>query len=111
MNIPFHFTGLATLRIKESDRIEVLKREMRKLGFVIREENNSELLWDGERCEATMKPIDTYEDHRMAMAFAPAAVKFPGLRINNPEVVTKSYPNFWKDLQQAGFKIEIEEEE
>ena len=109
MNIPFHFTGLATLRIKESDRIEVLKREMRKLGFVIREEDNSELLWDGERCEATMKPIDTYEDHRMAMAFAPAAVKFPGLRINNPEVVTKSYPNFWKDLQQAGFKIEEEE--
>ncbi|WP_315368259.1 3-phosphoshikimate 1-carboxyvinyltransferase [Prevotella koreensis] len=109
MNIPFHFTGLATLRIKESDRIEVLKREMRKLGFVIREENNSELLWDGERCEATMEPIDTYEDHRMAMAFAPAAVKFPGLRINNPEVVTKSYPNFWKDLQQAGFKIEEEE--
>lgn len=109
MNIPFHFTGLATLRIKESDRIEVLKREMRKLGFVIREENNSELLWDGERCEATMEPIDTYEDHRMAMAFAPAAVKFPGLQINNPEVVTKSYPNFWKDLQQAGFKIEEEE--
>lgn len=109
MNIPFHFTGLATLRIKESDRIEVLKREMRKLGFVIREENNSELLWDGERCKATMEPIDTYEDHRMAMAFAPAAVKFPGLRINNPEVVTKSYPNFWKDLQQVGFKIEEEE--
>lgn len=109
MNIPFHFTGLATLRIKESDRIEVLKREMRKLGFVIREENNSELLWDGERCKATMEPIDTYEDHRMAMAFAPAAVKFPGLRINNPEVVTKSYPNFWKDLQQAGFKIKEEE--
>lgn len=109
MNIPFHFTGLATLRIKESNRIEVLKREMRKMGFVIREENNSELLWDGERCEATMEPIDTYEDHRMAMAFAPAAVKFPGLRINNPEVVTKSYPNFWKDLQQAGFKIEEEE--
>ena len=109
MNIPFHFTGLATLRIKESDRIEVLKREMRKMGFVIREENNSELLWDGERCEATMEPIDTYEDHRMAMAFAPAAVKFPELRINNPEVVTKSYPNFWKDLQQAGFKIEEEE--
>ena len=79
------------------------------MGFVIREENNSELLWDGERCEATMEPIDTYEDHRMAMAFAPAAVKFPGLRINNPEVVTKSYPNFWKDLQQAGFKIEEEE--
>ncbi|MDD7317364.1 MAG: 3-phosphoshikimate 1-carboxyvinyltransferase [Prevotella sp.] len=108
MGIPFHFTGLATLHIKESDRIEALKREMRKLGFVIREENGSELLWDGERCDATWEPIDTYEDHRMAMAFAPAAIKFPGLRINNPEVVTKSYPGFWKDMQQAGFIIEEE---
>ncbi|RRD02312.1 3-phosphoshikimate 1-carboxyvinyltransferase [Prevotella sp. OH937_COT-195] len=108
MNIPFRFTGLATLRIKESDRINALKREMSKLGFVIREENNSELVWDGERCTPTMDPIDTYEDHRMAMAFAPAAIKFPGLKINAPEVVTKSYPAFWEDLRHAGFIIEEE---
>ena len=106
MDIPFHFTGLSTLRIKETDRIEALKKEMRKLGFVIKDANDSELIWDGERCAPSMEPIDTYEDHRMAMAFAAAAIKYPGLRINNPEVVTKSYPDFWEHLQQAGFQIE-----
>jgi 3-phosphoshikimate 1-carboxyvinyltransferase len=50
--------------------------------------------------------IDTYEDHRMALAFAPAALHYEGLRINNPEVVTKSYPQYWKDLLQAGFQID-----
>lgn len=52
-----------------------------------------------------MEPINTYEDHRMAMALAPLAVKFPRLRINNPEVVTKSYPDFWEDLRKASFTI------
>ena len=106
MGIPFHFTGLSSLHIKETDRMEALIREMRKIGFVIKERNESELLWDGERCEPTMEPIDTYEDHRMALAFAPLCIKYPGLRINNPQVVTKSYPNFWNDLKQAGFIIE-----
>jgi 3-phosphoshikimate 1-carboxyvinyltransferase len=106
MNIPFHFTGLSTLRIKETDRIEALEKEMRKLGFVVKDANDSELIWDGEHCEPTMEPIDTYEDHRMAMAFAAASIRFPGLMINNPEVVTKSYPDFWEHLKQAGFTIE-----
>ena len=53
-----------------------------------------------------MPAIDTYEDHRMAMAFAPACIMFPGLRINNPEVVSKSYPGFWDDLKKAGFQIQ-----
>lgn len=105
MDIPFRFTGLASLKIKETDRIEALKRELRKLGYVLRDENGDTLIWDGTRCESTMEPIDTYEDHRMAMAFAPAAIKFPGLRINNPQVVTKSYPQFWDDLEHAGFTI------
>ncbi len=105
-NIPFRFTGLASLKIKETDRIEALKTELLKLGYVLHDENNNSLYWDGERCEASMEPIDTYEDHRMAMAFAPAANLFPGLRINNPEVVSKSYPAFWDDLQAAGFRIE-----
>ena len=103
--IPFHFTGLASLRIKETDRIEALKRELRKLGFVLRDENGDTLIWDGTRCEPTLEPIDTYDDHRMAMAFAPAAIIFPGLRINEPQVVTKSYPQFWADLQKAGFEV------
>ena len=106
LGVPFHFKGLSSLKIKETDRIEALKIELRKLGFVIKDFNNSELIWDGERCEPTMAPIDTYEDHRMALSFAPLAMKFPDIRINNPLVVTKSYPAFWNDMKQAGFKIE-----
>ena len=106
-NIPFHFKGLSTLKIKETDRIKALKKEVRKLGFVLKDLNDSELLWDGERCEPSYEPIDTYEDHRMALAFAPFALKQPGLRINNPQVVSKSYPKFWEDLKAAGFEIEF----
>ena len=105
LDIPFRFTGLASLRIKETDRIDALERELLKLGYVLRDENNDTLIWDGTRCQPTMEPIDTYEDHRMAMAFAPAAIKHPGLRINNPQVVTKSYPQFWDDLEKAGWSV------
>ncbi len=105
LDVKFKFTGLASLKIKETDRIEALKTELKKIGYVIKDENNNTLFWDGERCEASMEPIDTYEDHRMAMCFAPAAIMFPGLKINNPEVVSKSYPNYWNDLEKAGFKI------
>ncbi len=102
LGIPFHFTGLASLRIKETDRLKALQHELEKLGFVIHAENDSELVWNGSKCEPHLdKGIDTYEDHRMAMAFAPLAIKYPGLRINNPEVVTKSYPDFWSDMQKA----------
>ena len=107
MNIPFHFTGLSTLKIKETDRIEALKTEMRKLGYVVKDIDGSELLWDGERCEPSLEQgIDTYEDHRMALAFAPYAMKHNGLVINNPQVVTKSYPHYWDHLRQVGFKVE-----
>lgn len=109
MNIPFHFKGLGSLRIKETDRIEALKTELRKLGYVLESRNDAELIWNGERCEASMAPIDTYEDHRMAMAFAPLSMVFPGLRINEPQVVSKSYPHFWADLRHAGFIITEEE--
>ena len=105
--IPFHFKGLSTLKIKETDRIEALKREMRKLGYVLKEANDCELIWDGERCEPSLEQgIDTYEDHRMALAFAPFVQKQNGLIINNPQVVTKSYPHYWDDLRQAGFGVE-----
>ena len=106
--IPFCFKGLASLKIKETDRIEALKRETRKLGFVVESRNDSELLWDGERCEPTGDPIDTYEDHRMALAFTPFALKRQGLLINNPLVVSKSYPKFWEDIKGAGFRISEE---
>lgn len=105
LGIPFRFIGLGSLRIKETDRIEALKREMRKLGYVLTDEEAGVLSWDGTRCEPTLEPIDTYDDHRMAMAFAPACLRFPGLRINHPQVVTKSYPRFWDDLRAAGFTV------
>ena len=105
-NVHFHFTGLSTLKIKETDRIEAMKKEMRKLGYVIHDKNNSELIWDGERCMPEIKGgIDTYEDHRMALSFAPASLCIDGLSINNPQVVTKSYPHFWEDIKSAGFEV------
>ena len=106
MGIPFHFTGLKTLKIKETDRIEAMKNEMRKLGFVLYDHNGQELSWDGERCEeASSQAIDTYDDHRIAMSFAPVAFKHP-VAINDPEVVSKSYPHFWNNLTEAGYTIQ-----
>ena len=111
LGIPFNFKGLATLKIKETDRIEAMKREMRKLGYVLHDRNDSELYWDGERCEPSMEEgIDTYNDHRMALSFAPFAMKSGSLIINNPQVVTKSYPHFWKSLQEAGFEVIVKSE-
>ena len=107
LGIPFRFTGLQTLKIKETDRIAALKAELAKLGYVLHDENDSILSWDGERCEPQAVPvIKTYEDHRMAMAFAPAALCYPHLLIAEPQVVSKSYPAYWDDLKKAGFRIE-----
>lgn len=107
LNIPFRFTGLQSLRIKETDRISALRTELKKLGYLIEEENGSVMMWNGERCEPEVVPvIQTYEDHRMAMAFAPASLHFPNLQIAEPQVVSKSYPGYWKDLMRAGFKVE-----
>ena len=110
LDVPFHFTGLQSLKIKETDRIEALKKELLKLGFEIEDRNDSELLWDGVR-KVNAVPvqdiaIDTYEDHRMAMAFAPVALKNGSICINNPQVVSKSYPRYWEDLKTVGFEIE-----
>ena len=102
----FRFIGLQSLKIKETDRIAALIREMRKLGYVLHEAEDSILYWKGERCERSQEPIDTYEDHRMAMAFAPACLVMDNICINNPQVVSKSYPHYWEDLKASGFIIE-----
>lgn len=108
MNIPFRFTGLQSLKIKETDRIIALITELRKLGYVVRSEQDSILSWDGERCPAEAEPvISTYEDHRMAMAFAPACLVLPQIQIDEPQVVSKSYPSYWESLQEAGFKVSL----
>lgn len=108
MDIPFRFTGLQSLKIKETDRIEALKCELRKLGYVLTDTNGSILEWNGECCEPEAHPvITTYEDHRMAMAFAPASlVRKEGIEIAHAEVVSKSYPHFWENLESAGFVVE-----
>lgn len=108
MGVPFCFTGLQTLRIKETDRISALVNETRKLGFVIEAKGDDALSWDGSRCPMSPEPIATYKDHRMAMAFAPAAIKLGSVRIADPAVVSKSYPHFWDDLRQAGFAVSEE---
>lgn len=107
MGRPFRITGLRTLRIKETDRLEALRTELRKLGYVVKVEGDDAISWHFETAAAEAAPhISTYHDHRMAMAFAPAAIRFPGLIIDDAQVVSKSYPLFWEHLRQAGFKIE-----
>ncbi|KAA6322371.1 3-phosphoshikimate 1-carboxyvinyltransferase [termite gut metagenome] len=106
-NIPFCFTGLQSLKIKETDRMTALIAELGKLGYVLREENGTTLVWNGERQEAQPFPvIKTYEDHRMAMAFAPVAIRYPNVKIADPQVVSKSYPKYWEDLGKAGVHVE-----
>ncbi|MBQ9556591.1 MAG: 3-phosphoshikimate 1-carboxyvinyltransferase [Muribaculaceae bacterium] len=103
----FRMTGVRTLHIKESDRVKALREELLKLGYVLKIESEDAISWYGERV-AVPQPapvIDTHGDHRLAMAFAPAAVRFPGLVIRDPDVVSKSYPAYWRHLRQAGFTI------
>jgi len=99
-NIPFVFSGLQSLKIKETDRIAALINELGKLGYVVVEPAEGQLAWLGEHCEkASTISIKTYEDHRMAMAFAPAALITP-IEIEEPQVVSKSYPGFWDDIDK-----------
>lgn len=103
MDCPFRFDGLHSLRIKETDRIAALISELAKMGIAITETAPGQLshlpaIAPQSSASGEGLSIATYDDHRMAMAFAPAAYRFPGLSIEHPEVVSKSYPNFWTDL-------------
>ena len=103
----FRFSGVQTLRVKETDRIAALQNELQKLGYCMKETEPGVIEWKREHTEPQCPVcISTYHDHRMAMAFAPAAIRFPGLQIEDPEVVSKSYPNFWNDLKSVGFVID-----
>lgn len=111
LDVPFHLYGLQSLRIKETDRIAALRNELSEI--VRLEEQDNELLWEGfyEIEDLDMLPyetfeFDTYDDHRMAMSLAPICLRTGGeIQINNPEVVSKSYPSFWDDLSKVGFTI------
>lgn len=103
LGIGCHLTGLHTLKIKETDRLEALKTELSKLGANISVTNDS-LTLEGLSAINSNIAIATYNDHRMAMAFAPLALRVP-IVIENAEVVSKSFPTFWEDLKQIGFQI------
>ncbi len=102
LGVACHLTGLHTLKIKETDRLLALEKELGKLGATIAVDHNS-LQLSGRRNFQEGQSIDTYHDHRMAMAFAPLAIKIP-LTINDAAVVSKSYPTFWEDMKKAGFQ-------
>ena len=103
LEIGCHLTGLHTLKIKETDRLEALKTELSKLGASISVTNESLTLAPSNKLNPNQN-IATYNDHRMAMAFAPLALK-TNINIENAEVVSKSYPDFWNDLIKLGFEI------
>jgi 3-phosphoshikimate 1-carboxyvinyltransferase len=103
LGIGCHLTGLHTLKIKETDRLEALKTELSKLGASISVTDNSLTIQPSSNLNSGIK-IATYQDHRMAMAFAPLALK-TSILIENAEVVSKSYPTFWDDLKSIGFQI------
>jgi len=104
LGISCHLTGLHTLKIKETDRLEALRIELEKLGAKISVTNDSLTLEASSKINQNIA-IATYNDHRMAMAFAPLALK-TDIMINDAEVVSKSFPDFWNDLKQIGFEIE-----
>ena len=105
LGVDCNLTGLHTLKIKETDRLEALKVELEKLGAIISITNDSlELRFSGVINQNIS--IDTYNDHRMAMAFAPLGIKVP-IVINNSEVVSKSYPGFWEDLKSIDFQYDM----
>ena len=104
----FRITGLSTLPIKETDRLEALRCELAKLGYRLTVDHGDTITWDGSTGDTATEPeIATYNDHRMAMSLAPLAAVKGRLSIINPEVVSKSYPDFWQHLADAGFQIQL----
>jgi 3-phosphoshikimate 1-carboxyvinyltransferase len=103
--MPCHLTGLHTLKIKETDRLEALKTELSKLGANISVTDKTLTLSTSKDIIDNIS-IDTYNDHRMAMAFAPLALK-TSILINDAEVVSKSYPDFWDDMKSVGLNVKM----
>ncbi len=111
LNISGFFNGVHNLRIKETDRLTALQNELTKLGVVVEIENDTSMKLTPPSKLHQPKLINTYDDHRMAMAFAPLAMVLDSISIEQPDVVKKSYRNFWSDLKHLGFVIEDVNEE
>jgi len=102
LNVPFHFTGLQTLKVKETDRIVALQNELKNFGYAIEITDNS-IQWKKVKSETFNNlSVATYNDHRMAMSFAPLCLLYENVIIENAEVVSKSYPLFWSHLKSIG---------
>lgn len=114
LGINFDIRGLHTLRIKETDRITALENELRKFGYVVNDQDNDRMIYDGEEVKdfdfayKQAPVLSTYKDHRMAMAFAPLALDINPcpLIVDDPGVVSKSYPQYWEHLRQIGYEVE-----
>lgn len=106
MNIPAQITGVSTLMIKETDRMRAMQKELDGLGFYLNEHDGK---WNlGTSAEKELSPdhfVHTYNDHRMAMSLTPLCMRYGTITVDDPFVVTKSYPGFWEDLVSLGFKI------
>ena len=106
LNIPTKLTGLSTLKVKETDRLEALYNELTKLGAKCEITNDSIEIFKLKKLNINHCNIETYNDHRMALAFAPLSI-LRSLEINEPSVVSKSFPEFWKKLQDVGFSVDF----
>lgn len=106
LKIKARITGLKTLRIKESDRLKALQQELKKIKFELLVHGDDQLECSGLSPDFSKTLIvETYNDHRMAMSFAALVTVVYKLAIRNPEVVSKSYPNFWKDIRESGISF------
>jgi 3-phosphoshikimate 1-carboxyvinyltransferase len=106
LGIKTELSGLKTLKIKETDRLIALKTELEKFGAKVEITSDSLKLIPPSKLLTPNSSISTYNDHRMAMCFAPLSIKNPKMKIEHPEVVDKSYPAFWDDLEEAGFSVD-----
>ncbi|MFI5164069.1 MAG: 3-phosphoshikimate 1-carboxyvinyltransferase, partial [Bacteroidia bacterium] len=115
LKVPMQLNGLHTLRVKETDRILALQNELKKIGVSPAETKEASLEikftekeQKKERTFESELEFETYHDHRMAMSFAPLALIYPEIKIKNPSVVKKSYPDYWNDMRTLGFEIKEE---
>ena len=100
LGVEFEISGVKTLRVKESDRIGAMMTEMRKCGYALKYDEKGKICWLGEQCEGEKVPyINTYNDHRIAMSMSIVGL-MREIEIENPEVVNKSYPNFWDEFDK-----------
>lgn len=108
LGLPARLSGLKTLKIKESDRILALKTELEKLGALVEASDDSLEIAGAPNPQRIITNTETYNDHRMAMSFAPLALVLGHIKILHPAVVAKSYTSFWEDLKSAGFSVNLQ---